>query len=200
MKDFADRKRTDRSFVAGDWVFLRVQPYIQTSLAHRANAKLTFRYFGPYQVLAPLGNQAYRLQLPEKAKIHPAFHVSQLRAGVPPSSTVHPELPYLTDDHPPLQVPEQVLDCHKSRRRRSDIDEVLVKWSGLPATLATSGGEHLSRGEIDHLIGTRLPTGLLLKPREGNTSGHEREHWTGKPTFGTGRYMPCESTPDSLFS
>jgi hypothetical protein len=59
MKVFADHKRTERSFAMGDWAYLRVQPYIQTSMRQHGNAKLAFRYFGPYQVLAAGGSQAY---------------------------------------------------------------------------------------------------------------------------------------------
>jgi hypothetical protein len=61
IKQFADRKRSERSFVVGDWLYLRLQPYIQTSLAIRANAKLAFQYFGPFQVLQKVGVLSYKL-------------------------------------------------------------------------------------------------------------------------------------------
>ena len=48
MKRQADKHRSERSFAVGDWVFLKVQPYVQSSLARRANQKLAFRFFGPY--------------------------------------------------------------------------------------------------------------------------------------------------------
>ena len=32
MKWFADKKRVDRSFAVGDWVYLRLQPYKQSSI------------------------------------------------------------------------------------------------------------------------------------------------------------------------
>lgn len=73
MKHFADGKRTNRVFQVGDWVYLRLQPYIQTSLAMRANAKLAFRYFGPFQIEQRIGDRSYRLQLPPKSKLHPVF-------------------------------------------------------------------------------------------------------------------------------
>ena len=34
---------------------------------------------GPFSVIKPVGEVAYRLQLPEKRKIHPTVHVSKLR-------------------------------------------------------------------------------------------------------------------------
>ena len=35
MKFFADKKRTEREFLVGDWVYLKLQPYRQTSIALR---------------------------------------------------------------------------------------------------------------------------------------------------------------------
>lgn len=46
MKDQADKKRSERSFAVGDWVFVKLQPYVQVSVAARANHKLSFRFFG----------------------------------------------------------------------------------------------------------------------------------------------------------
>ena len=58
---------------------LKLQPYVQSSVAHRANHKLAFRFFGPYRILARLGKVAYLLQLPDDATVNPVFHVSQLK-------------------------------------------------------------------------------------------------------------------------
>lgn len=78
MKQQADKNRSERSFLVGDKVFLKIQPYVQSSLATRVNQKLSFKYYGPYQVLERVGSLAYRLSLPEESKIHPVIHVSQL--------------------------------------------------------------------------------------------------------------------------
>lgn len=45
MKKQADAKGSKRSFLVGDWVFLKAQPYVQSSLAARADQKLSFEFF-----------------------------------------------------------------------------------------------------------------------------------------------------------
>lgn len=79
MKKQADKNRTFRQFIVDDMVFLKLQPYIQASVAPRANHKLLFKYFGPFRVTAKVSDTAYRLALPEGSTIHPVFHVSLLR-------------------------------------------------------------------------------------------------------------------------
>lgn len=61
MKSYADKKRSFREFAVGDWVYLKLQPYVQSSVASRANHKLCFCYYGPYQILHRVGKVAYQL-------------------------------------------------------------------------------------------------------------------------------------------
>jgi hypothetical protein len=79
MKQHADKKRMERSFAVGDWVYLKLQPYIQVSVARRSTQKLGFKFFGPYQILSRVGNVSYKLKLPDSSCIHPVIHVSQLK-------------------------------------------------------------------------------------------------------------------------
>lgn len=76
MKTYADRKRADVSFEVGDQVLVKLQPYRQNYVALRKNQKLGMRYLGPFKVTEKIGKVAYRLQLPESARIHAMFHIS----------------------------------------------------------------------------------------------------------------------------
>jgi hypothetical protein len=83
MKRQADKKRSERQFQVGDMVFLKLQPYVQTSVATRANQKLSFKFFGSFRILERIGSVAYKLQLPPSSAVHPVFHVSQLKVAAP---------------------------------------------------------------------------------------------------------------------
>jgi hypothetical protein len=51
MKHQEDKHQSEREFIVGDLVFLKLQPYVESSLAPSANQKLAFKYFGPFVVL-----------------------------------------------------------------------------------------------------------------------------------------------------
>jgi hypothetical protein len=113
---------------------MKLQPYVQSSVMPRSHQKLSFKYFGPYQVAARVGEVAYRLQLPSSSRIHPVIHVSQLKLvagfkGVASSS--------LTASLPDFNVPVQVLQTCGVTKGHRLVQQVLVAWSGLPHELAT---------------------------------------------------------------
>jgi hypothetical protein len=132
MKRQADKKRSERSFAVGDQVFLKLQPYVQTSLARRANNKLSFKFFGPFKILQKIGQVAYKLELPPQATIHPVFHVSQLKSY----AGNHQVSPLVVSDLQAYQVPVKVLQ-RRWTGGQHPVEQGLVEWSHMPPELAT---------------------------------------------------------------
>lgn len=93
MKAQVDMKRFDKKFSLGDWVYLKLQLYVQSSVASQANHKSAFRYFGPFQVEQKIGSVVYKLKLPSTCSIHLVIHVSQLKQALAPSEKTQVELP-----------------------------------------------------------------------------------------------------------
>jgi len=121
----------------GEKVLLKLQPYVQQSVASRPYPKLAFKFFGPFAVTEHIGATAYRLALPDHSLIHPVFHVSQLKPFTPNYSPVYSELPKLVDLSSQDLEPERVLDRRLVKKGNHTVPQVLVQWSNLPAASAT---------------------------------------------------------------
>ena len=77
-----DKHRIDCIFEVANLVFLRLQPYRQSSLKKSGFEKLKPRFYGPYRIMRRVGEVAYELELPKGSKIHNMFHVSCLKKAV----------------------------------------------------------------------------------------------------------------------
>lgn len=51
MSQQANKHRSDRTFVVGDFVFLKLQPYRQHSLRHNSFHELLPKFYGPFKVI-----------------------------------------------------------------------------------------------------------------------------------------------------
>lgn len=137
MKSTADRKRRDEHFEVGEKVFLRLQPYRQSSLARRQCEKLAAKFYGPFEIIAKVGPVAYKLHLPQGCRLHPVIHVSQLKRAVGNLPT-SPEIPsQLSPDLELVVQPETLLAVRKKGNDQSQATEVLLKWKDLPEYEAT---------------------------------------------------------------
>ncbi|KAL4037586.1 hypothetical protein IC575_001183 [Cucumis melo] len=129
MKSYADRKRRDVEFSVGEFVLLRIRPYRQITVRSRRNEKLAPRFFGPYEIIEKIGPVAYRLQLPENSRIHPVFHVSQLRKLVGQHENIQHTIQFVDENYTWKSEPEEVVEYRKTGAEQW---EVLVSWKGLP--------------------------------------------------------------------
>lgn len=117
----------------GDWVYLKLQPYRQISVASRPFSKLAAKYFGPYLVLSRVGVVAYRLLLLADVLIHPVFHVSQCkRCYEVPTVINHPTILHLSSPNCPIF--ESVLERRMVKKGNKAMCQVLVQWCGLDAS------------------------------------------------------------------
>ncbi|PON56653.1 histone H3-K9 methyltransferase, partial [Trema orientale] len=126
-----DEARRDVKFEEGDLVYLKLRPYRQKSLAQRKNEKLAARYYGPYPVVGRVGAVAYHLELPPTARLHPVFHVSQLKRAIGANNSSWEIPPQLTEELELTVEPELVSAMRKSSTGQL---EVLIKWKDLPTS------------------------------------------------------------------
>lgn len=89
MKQLADRHRSERVFDIGDWVFVKIHPYCQSTMRYNKFSKLSPKYYGSFLVLERMGPVAYKSDLPNDVQVHHTFHVSLLkRANGPPQQVI----------------------------------------------------------------------------------------------------------------
>jgi hypothetical protein len=128
MKKQADKHRRDISYQVGDFVLVKLQPYRQQSVALRKNQKLGMRYFVPFEIIACVGKVAYKLKLPENAKIHPVFHVSQLKPFKGTTQDQYMPLPLTMSETGPIIQPIAVLQARTIQRGMQKIHQVQIQW------------------------------------------------------------------------
>jgi hypothetical protein len=93
MKTAHDEHHRHLDFVVGDWVWLRLNQRVAALVRDSPPSKLAPKYFGPYKVLQRIGEVAYKLQLPNRARIHDVFHVTFLKKFEGSAPTEVPPLP-----------------------------------------------------------------------------------------------------------
>ncbi|XP_071728215.1 uncharacterized protein [Rutidosis leptorrhynchoides] len=137
MKCYADKKRTERSFVVGNWVYVKLQPYRQLTLRGNTFNKLSQKYYGPFEVVKQVGQVAYQLQLPHNSRIHPVFHVSQLKLhnGSPPVEMS--KIPTVNQDDLLIVEPAKILDRRLTKKGNGATVSLLVPWQNCSADDAT---------------------------------------------------------------
>ena len=109
-------KHRDIDYEVGDLVLLSTRNLKMKGTPE----KLQRRFVGPFQIIETIGQQAYRLSLPEDWKIHPVFHVSLLKDWK--TANLHEDQPVTTHDVPEVEEPyyeiERILRWWKIKRNK----------------------------------------------------------------------------------
>ena len=129
QKSYADKKRRPITFEVGDSVLLKVSPW-KGLIRFGKRGKLSPRFIGPFKVLQKIGNQAYKLELPEELNgIHNTFHVCYLRKFTGDVPDIIPISELRMDENKRLiEEPEAIVDRKTKKLRRKMVDLVLVRW------------------------------------------------------------------------
>ena len=135
QKKYYDKKHRDIHYNVGDLVLLSTRNLRIKGVP----TKLQRRFVGPFKIQEVIGQQSYRLTLPEDWKIHPVFHVSLLKNWR--SADLQEDQPLPSDDVPEVEEPfyeiEKILRWRKVKKDKKIIKQYLVLWKGYPISDAS---------------------------------------------------------------
>ncbi|WVZ76081.1 LOW QUALITY PROTEIN: hypothetical protein U9M48_024083 [Paspalum notatum var. saurae] len=153
QKSYADNRRRELSFQAGDSVYLKLSP-IRGTRRFQVKGKLAPRYIGPYPLVRRVGKVAYKLQLPESmSDIHDMFHVSQLKKCLRmPEQHIEQETVELQPDLKYQEVPVKIQDTVSRKTRNSTVRICRILWSRHGEEEATWKREDALRKEYPDLF------------------------------------------------
>ena len=137
MKQQDDQHRFERTFEAGDMVFLHLQPYKQSSLKLKGRHQLAPKFYGPYRILQKIGSVPSKLELPPSSRIHPVFHVSCLKKVIGTNIKGQTILPELDKAGSIFLESEAVLNKRTRQLHSHSITEFFIHWHRMKPEDAT---------------------------------------------------------------
>src|SRR5713226_5612635 len=117
-------RKPDPNLQSGDMVWL-IPKNIRTT---RPSKKLDYKKIGPFRILAKIGSNAYKLDLPPAMRIHPVFHISLLEPHTNnplQSQKQEPPLPIETEGEPEYKL-DEIVDSRLHYGKLQD----RAKWTG----------------------------------------------------------------------
>ena len=138
QKQYADKRRRDVEFQVGDEVLLATKT-LPVVVAAGGSSKLGPLYCGPFEVIEKY-RTAYKLNLPPHMKMHPVFHVSQLKLYRRPTDaarTYEKPGPVIVDEGAEEFEVDEIINHRKRKRGRKTNIEYLIVWKGYPVHEST---------------------------------------------------------------
>ena len=153
QKSYADTRRRELVFQAGDYVYLKVSP-MRSVKRFNMKGKLAPRYVGPFKVLERRGEVAYQLELPESLSgVHDVFHVSQLKKCLRvPEEQIPLEELSIKGDLTYEEYPVRILETAERVTRSRVIRMCKVQWNRYSQTDATWEREDDLRKSYSYLF------------------------------------------------
>ena len=128
MKIVTDKKRLDFSLAVGDKAYLRLHKGYH--LPGIPKAKLGQQRVGPFEVVAVVGSNAYKLKLPDSWKIWPVIsgvYLDRAPDGDDPFDRQVTPMPEITEGDLPVEDQWEVAAIVKKRTTRRK-QQYLVRW------------------------------------------------------------------------
>ncbi|GJU28060.1 putative reverse transcriptase domain-containing protein [Tanacetum coccineum] len=129
-KSYADKREKPLEFSVGDYVLLKVSPWI--CVVHFGKKrKLAHRFVRPFKIIKKVGPVAYRLDLPEELNgVHDTFHVSNLKKCLADPTLQVPLNEIRVDAKLNfMEEPVEILEREFKKLKRSRIAIVKVRWN-----------------------------------------------------------------------
>lgn len=101
-------------------------------------------------MLGKLGEVAYKLQLPPSSKVHPVFHVLQLKKAIGEYTTEAILPADLEEEHADIVEPEKVLANRIIMKNSFQVNQFLLQWKVMPMESATWEDEPNLRSQFPH--------------------------------------------------
>ena len=137
-------------------MYIRLQPYKQTSVHNKKLGKLASRYYGPFKVFQKIREVSYKFDLPLGSLIHLVFHVSNLKVKLGKQVVPRPTLVAVNTDMMLTPEPVLILDRKSIKLRSRTVTWVLMQWQGESKENANWEVLYDLQNRFPHLVGKVL--------------------------------------------